>query len=89
TSLLQKLGDIELPELTDSSADEEINITLNRSTLEMLRNLSKEITESENKQLRRAENRQAKLNGEKPKYPRKKNAKKAGEETDQDTDPQP
>ncbi|HAH0353213.1 TPA: DNA-binding protein, partial [Escherichia coli] len=38
---------------------------------------------------RRAENRQAKLNGEKPKYPRKKNAKKAGEETDQDTDPQP
>ncbi|MFP1463919.1 hypothetical protein ACLB1E_34565 [Escherichia coli] len=32
TSLLQKLGDIELPELTDSSADEEINITLNRST---------------------------------------------------------
>ncbi|MEX1795838.1 MULTISPECIES: DNA-binding protein [Enterobacteriaceae] len=89
TSLLQKLGDIELPEMTDSSADEEINITLNRSTLEMLRNLSKEITESENKQLRRAENRQAKLNGEKPKYPRKKNAKKAGEETDQDTDPQP
>ncbi|MGT7387357.1 hypothetical protein ACRW0U_27925, partial [Escherichia coli] len=67
-----------MPELTDSSADEEINITLNRSTLEMLRNLSKEITESENKQLRRAENRQAKLNGEKPKYPRKKNAKKAG-----------
>ena len=63
--------------MTDSSADEEINITLNRSTLEMLRNLSKEITESENKQLRRAENRQAKLNGEKPKYPRK-NAKKAG-----------
>ncbi len=48
--LITETGDIELPELTDSSADEEINITLNRSTLEMLRNLSKEITESENKQ---------------------------------------
>lgn len=64
--------------MTDSSADEEINITLNRSTLEMLRNLSKEITESENKQLRRAENRQAKLNGEKPKYPRKKMLRRQG-----------
>nr|WP_233341367.1 hypothetical protein [Escherichia coli] len=65
TSLLQKLGDIELPEVTDSSEDEEITFTLNRSMLEMLKNLQSEITESENKQLRRAENRQARLKGEK------------------------
>ncbi|NHW17320.1 DNA-binding protein, partial [Escherichia coli] len=51
TSLLQKLGDIELPEVTDSSEDEEITFTLNRSMLEMLKNLQSEITESENKQL--------------------------------------
>nr|WP_233341533.1 hypothetical protein [Escherichia coli] len=47
TSLLQKLGDIELPEVTDSSEDEEITFTLNRSMLEMLKNLQSEITESE------------------------------------------
>nr|UGK56866.1 hypothetical protein [Escherichia coli] len=62
---MQKLGDIELPEVTDSSEDEEITFTLNRSMLEMLKNLQSEITESENKQLRRAENRQARLKGEK------------------------
>ncbi|MGV7963861.1 DNA-binding protein [Photorhabdus tasmaniensis] len=83
TSLLQKINDIELPELTDSSIDEEITFTLNRSMLEMLKSLQNEITESENKQLRRAENRQAKLNGEKPKYPRKKADNQAGTGADQ------
>lgn len=86
TSLLQKLGDIELPEITDSSADEEIPITLNRSTLEMLKALSKEITESENKQIRRAENRQARLNGEQTKYPRKSKSKKVDENDGPTTD---
>lgn len=79
TSLLQKLGDIELPEVTDSSEDEEITFTLNRSMLEMLKNLQSEITESENKQLRRAENRQARLKGEKVTYKTKKNDKNGGE----------
>jgi ParB-like chromosome segregation protein Spo0J len=65
TSLLQKLGDIQLPEVTDSSEDEEISFTLNRSMLEMLKNLQSEITEAENKQLRRVENRQARLKGRK------------------------
>ncbi|CHT37810.1 Uncharacterised protein [Salmonella enterica subsp. enterica serovar Typhi] len=76
---MQKLGDIELPEVTDSSEDEEITFTLNRSMLEMLKNLQSEITESENKQLRRAENRQARLKGEKVTYKTKKNDKNGGE----------
>jgi len=61
--LLQKLNAIELPEVTDSSADVEIPVTLNRSTIELLKSLASEITASENKALRRAEKRQAKLNG--------------------------
>ena len=61
--LLQKLNTIELPEITDSSVDVEIPVTLNRSTIELLRSLASEITASENKALRRAEKRQAKLNG--------------------------
>lgn len=79
TSLLQKLGDIQLPEVTDSSEDEEITFTLNRSTLEMLKNLQSEITEAENKQLRRVENRQARLKGEKVTYRTKKKANTGGE----------
>ena len=79
TSLLQKLGDIQLPEVTDSSEDEEISFTLNRSMLEMLKNLQSEITEAENKQLRRVENRQARLKGEKVTYKSAKNTNTGGE----------
>lgn len=86
SSLLQNLGDIQLPELTDSSVDEEITFTLNRSMLEMLKTLQCEITEAENKQLRRVENRQAKLNGDKPNYPRtpRKTRKDADTQTNSD-----
>lgn len=82
--LLQKLSDVVLPEVSDSSIDEEIPVMLNRSTLEMLKSLHSEITEAENKQLRRAENRQAKLNGEPTKKKRGKKGKSEADQQDAD-----
>ncbi|MGB3251515.1 DNA-binding protein [Buttiauxella gaviniae] len=92
--LSQKLAELDIPEVNASNESEEINITLDLGTFDLLKKLAAEITEVENKQLRRVENRQAKLSGVKPekkkagRKPGKKNVANEQPAQEEQTDPE-